>query len=98
MPCASDDDLRGMARKAHGSAERDELRMPDGKERVLVARRLRAGEHRINRYPREPFVDEMFIQRPAAELLRIVRSGIAISGLHEDERNKRSRTDRALLR
>src|SRR5262245_10561386 len=64
---AGDDDLRGMTREAELPAKRHELGMPHGKERVLIVGSFGTGEHGVNRYPGEPFVDEMLIQASAAK-------------------------------
>ncbi len=85
MPAAADDDLRRMTRPPEGGAQRDDLRMPYGKEHVGAAGRMRPGEDRVGVHPGEPFVHQVMIRLAAAERGRIVRHGVAVSRLDEHE-------------
>ncbi len=82
-----DDDLCGMSWQAERRAQRDQLRMPDGEERIPMDA-ARSSEDGIGRYTREAFIDQMLVGCATAERAWIGPAGIAILRLDEHQRHR----------
>ena len=83
------DDPSRVTSQSKGRSERDELRMPDGEERIPMDA-AGSGKDRIRRDTRQAFVVQMLVGRATAERAWIRSAGIAILCLDEHQRHRRA--------
>ena len=81
------DDLGRMTWQIDRFAERDQLRVPYGEERIPMDT-ARSSENSIGRNTRQPFVDQMLIRGAATERAWILPASIAILRLDENQRRR----------
>ena len=70
--------LRGIAIEPLGGPQGHQLRMPNGHDHLCAANRRGAGEDRVGVSARQTLVDQVFVSQAAAELHRILGTGVAI--------------------
>ncbi len=78
-------DLDGIAGLSERRTETDQFGMPDTKHDVSASYRLRASEDGIGGHLRESFVDRVLVGLTASKREGIVRAGVPVNRLHEDQ-------------
>ena len=75
---AADNDLSGMTGPSEIAPQRDELRMPHGKNELVAACRRRAGENRVDVDTGEALVNQVLVRLSTTERGWVVCPGIAL--------------------